>query len=97
MSKQRKQYTLEFKREAVQLWENSGKAASEIEKDLGITPGLLYRWKSRLQKMAQAEADGSAAESAELKRLRKELELVKQERDILKMSTTGINVRKTPT
>ena len=84
MSKNRKQYTLEFKREAVQLWATSGKAAAEIEKDLGITPGLLYRWKSRLQKKAQAEVDGSAAEAAELRRLKKELELVKQERDILK-------------
>jgi transposase len=84
MSKQRKQYTVEFKREAVQLWESSGKAAAEIEKDLGITPGLLYRWKSRLAKQAAAEADGSAAESAELRRLKRELALVKQERDILK-------------
>ena len=68
MSNQRKQYTLEFKREAVQLWENSGKAASEIEKDLGITPGLLYSWKSRLQKKAQAEADGSALKMALMRR-----------------------------
>ena len=84
MSKHRKRYTVEFKREAVQLWESSGKAAAEIEKDLGITPGLLYRWKRRLREQAAAEADGSAAEMAELGRLRKELALVKQERDILK-------------
>ena len=84
MSKERQQYTQEFKRETVQLWQTSGKSAAEIEKDLGITPGLLYRWKSRLQKQAEAEADGSAAESAELRRLKKELALVKQERDILK-------------
>ena len=84
MSQPRKQYTLEFKREAVQLWQASGKAASKIEKDLGITPGLLYRWKRRLKDQAAAEADGSAAESAEVRRLKKELALVKQERDILK-------------
>lgn len=84
MSKKRKKYTLEFKREAVQLWENSGKAAAEIEKDLGISTGLIYRWKRQLNQKAAAEADGSAAESAEMRRLRRELELVKQERDILK-------------
>jgi transposase len=84
MSKQRKQYTQEFKREAVQLWQTSGKSAPEIEKDLGIATGLLYRWKSRLKKQAEAEADGSATESAELRRLKQELALVKQERDILK-------------
>lgn len=84
MSKTRKQYAPEFKREAVQLWQSSGKAAAEIEKDLGISHGLLYRWKRQLQDQAEAEADGSAAESAELHRLKRELELVKQERDILK-------------
>jgi len=84
MSKKRKQYTPEFKQEAVQLWETSGKAAAEIEKDLGITTGLLYRWKRQLHNQALAEADGSAAETAEMRRLKRELELVKQERDILK-------------
>lgn len=84
MSKTRKQYAPEFKREAVQLWQSSGKAAAAIEKDLGISHGLLYRWKGQLQGQAEAEADGSAAESAELRRLKRELELVKQERDILK-------------
>ena len=43
MSKKRKKYTLEFERGAVQLWESSGKSAAEIEKDLGISTGLIYR------------------------------------------------------
>ena len=84
MSKKRKTYTEEFKREALQLWNTSGKSAAKIEEDLGITKGLLYHWKKELKKQAQADADGSAAESAEIKRLKRELELVKQERDILK-------------
>jgi transposase len=69
MSKQRKKYTLEFKREAVQLWENSCTAAAEIEKDLGISTGLIYRWKRQLNQKAAAQADGSAAETAEMRRL----------------------------
>lgn len=84
MSKKRKQYTPEFKREAVQLWQTSGKAAAEIEADLGIGHGLLYRWKREMHHQATAAADGSAAESAEIRRLKRELALVKQERDILK-------------
>ena len=84
MSKKRRQYTPEFKEEAVQLWQSSDKAAAEIENDLGISHGLLYRWKRELHIQAAAEADGSAAESAELRRLKRELVLVKQERDILK-------------
>lgn len=84
MTKQRKQYPEAFKQEALELWAASGKSAAEIEQDLGITNGLLYQWKKAAKKKATAEADGSAAEAEELRRLRKELALVKQERDILK-------------
>jgi transposase len=84
MSKTRKQYTREFKQNAVKLWQDSGKAAADIEKDLGLKSGQLYSWKYQFRKETTAEADGSAAESAEIRRLKKELALVKQERDILK-------------
>ena len=84
MSKSRKRYTEEFKREAIELWQTSEKSAATIEQDLGISKGMLYYWKKEFGKKAAAEADGSAAELAELKRLRKELAVVKQERDILK-------------
>lgn len=82
--KTRRRYTQEFKREAIELWQSSEKSATAIEKDLGISTGMLYYWKKEFRKKAEAEADGSAAELAELKRLKKELALVKQERDILK-------------
>jgi transposase len=88
MSKSRKRYTPEFKQEAVALWQASEKSAAEIEKDLGITTGMLYHWKKELKKKAVAAADGSAAEAAEIKRLQKELALVKQERDILKKAVS---------
>ena len=88
MSKPRKRYTLEFKQEAVALWQASEKSAAEIEKDLGITTGMLYHWKKELKKKAEAAADGSAAEADEIKRLKKELALVKQERDILKKAVS---------
>lgn len=84
MSKTRKQYTREFKQNAVKLWQDSGKAAAEIEGDLGLKSGQLYSWKYEFKKEARAEADGSAAEADEIRRLKKELALVKQERDILK-------------
>ncbi len=84
MTQQRKRYPEAFKQEALELWAASGKPAAEVEQDLGITNGLLYQWKKSDKKKAAAEADGSAAEAEELRRLRKELALVKQERDILK-------------
>ena len=88
MSKTRKRYTPEFKQEAVTLWQTSEKSAAEIEQDLGITNGILYQWKKELKKQAAADADGSAVEAAEIKRLKKELALIKQERDILKKAVS---------
>jgi len=88
MTKTRKRYTAEFKQEAVALWQASEKSAAEIEQDLGITAGILYQWQKEFKKKAAAEADGSAVEAAEIKRLRKELSLVKQERDILKKAVS---------
>jgi transposase len=84
MTKTRKRYTAEFKQEAIALWQASEKSAAEIEQDLGITAGILYQWQKESKKKATAAADGSADEAAEIKRLKKELALVKQERDILK-------------
>ena len=36
MAKERRQYTREFKLEALHLWESSGKSAAQIERDLGL-------------------------------------------------------------
>ena len=48
MKKSKRTYPAEFKLEAIQLWQNSDKSAAEIELELGITPGLLFRWKRKL-------------------------------------------------
>ena len=48
MTKERRHYTEEFKREAVELWLKSGKSACDMENELGITNNLLYRWKRAL-------------------------------------------------
>ena len=88
MSKPRKRYTAEFKQEAIALWQASEKSAAEIEKDLGITPGLLYQRNKAVKKKAAAEAGGSVIEAAEIKRLKKELALVQQEQDILKKAVS---------
>lgn len=83
----RRVYTAEFKQEAVQLAKNSGKTMAEIERDLGLSKGLLKHW------VRQAEAEGTGAfpghgrlkpEDEELRRLRREVEILRQERDILK-------------
>ena len=88
MEEKRSKYTREFKVEAVRLLNSSGKTGHEIEVDLGIGNGSIYRWRKQL------EAEGSEGIRAfpgngrprdeELFRLRKELADVKEERDILR-------------
>ena len=48
MAKPRK-YTKEFKLEALRLYETSHKSITEIEQDLGITPGMMNKWRRRYQ------------------------------------------------
>jgi len=48
VAKKRQSYTEEFKLEAVQQWQSSGKSAAEVAKDLGISKGSLYTWKRQL-------------------------------------------------
>lgn len=87
MSERRRSYSAEFKREALQVLETSGKTTTEVERELGIGDGCLREWKKKL------EADGLqafpghgqvSADQEELVRLRRELEITRQERDILK-------------
>ena len=92
-------YTEEFKLEALELLKNSGKTARQIERDLGITPGLLVKWRDRYQVIAkdaeQAHLALSDMEAAkrEIKRLQRRLAEVEEEREISK-KTINIFSRK---
>ncbi len=87
MIRQQKTYTREFKLEAVNLWQTTDKSAREIAEDLGISRGTLYRWKRELHDKGEDAFPGHgrmAPAEEEIRRLRRELAIVKQERDILK-------------
>jgi transposase len=89
MSKKYRSYTAEFKLEALELWKASGKSAAQIERDLGITKGLLLKWRDRYQVKqehgaAQLAPSDLEAAQAEVRRLRRRLTIAEQERDILK-------------
>ena len=94
-----RKYTEEFKLEALELLKSSGKSAGQIERDLGITPGLLVKWRDRYQIIAQGEnqahLEASDIEAArrEIKQLRRRLAEVEEEREILK-KTINIFSRK---
>ena len=87
MAIQRKTYSAEFKLEAVRLMKTSGKSAAQIERELDIGDGCLLRWKQEVEERGEQAFPGHgrlAPEQEELQRLKRELETVRQERDILK-------------
>jgi len=87
MVQKRRKYDPEFKREAVRLAEGSEKSASEVARDLGVHPNLIYKWRKALHEGGQEAFPGQGnltASDEEMRRLKRELEIVRQERDILK-------------
>ena len=76
-------YTEEFKREAIELVRTSDRPRYRVAESLGVSDASLANWIKEAERDAQPGAL-SVDERAELKRLRKELAEVKQEREILK-------------
>jgi transposase len=87
MGQERKKYDAEFKRQAVRLMQESGKSVNEIAADLGVTSKMLYRWRQALERDAEQAFPGNGRlkpDDEYVRRLERELEIVRQERDILK-------------
>lgn len=76
--------TPEFRREAVRLALSSGRTRREIAEDLGIGLSTLTRW-LREERDASEPSEAPVDVHAELKRLRRENAVLKQECDILKI------------
>ena len=81
-----KQYTKEFKEEAVALVRDQGYSVPEAAKSLGINANLLYKWKEKIEAQSEGEAL-SDDEREELKRLRKENKALRTEKEILKKAS----------
>jgi len=73
----------EFKRDAVAQITQRGYPVSEVSQRLGVSAHSLYAWK---RKFAKASS-GETAKDAEIRRLKRELTRVTEERDILKKAT----------
>ena len=84
--RKRKNYTQEFKEEAVKLITEQGYSFAEAGRNLGVNPNLLSRWKRDIEGDLNGDLSPASAVSvqAELKRLRKENKQLKMEREILK-------------
>jgi transposase len=88
MTKQRR-FTREFEDEAVRLVATSGRTQREVAEDLGVGLSTLVRWIGhRRDRLTELPGEALQADlAAELKRLRRENEILRQERDILKRAT----------
>ena len=89
MGSQRREFTPEYKDEAVKLVINTGRAVATVARELGVKEQTLGRWVNVYRARQQA-GDGSAlseTERAELARLRKEVSELKMDRAFLKKAS----------
>jgi transposase len=89
MKVKRKKYSKQFKLDAIQMYENGEKPMSQIERELGITDGLLGKWREDLRKVQDTEkvfpGNGNLPEQeARIRQLERENALLRQEKEILK-------------
>lgn len=86
----RKEYTPEFKREAVALVIEQGYTLVGAARNLGINRDMLRRWKRELMQDGGVAFPGKGhqtPEQAELHRMQEEIRRLRMERDILKKAT----------
>ena len=77
-------YPLEFRREAVALLKSSGKSVPQLAGELGISPQSLRNWARQID-VDVGKAEGLTSEERdELRRLRREVKTLTEEREILK-------------
>lgn len=87
MPKEQRTFSKEFKLEAVQLVHTSGKPQIQVARDLGIADSTLHHWCKEFAQGGEKAFPGSGKPPTgeeELRRLKRELEVTRQERDILK-------------
>jgi transposase len=85
MGKVRRRYEEQFKREAVRFLEETGRPLRAVAAELKLSETALHRWRQRYGTGQQEPLAPSEAE--ELRRLRREVEILRQERDFLKKAT----------
>jgi transposase len=89
MAARKQTFTPEFRAEAVRLAQTSGRSRREVAADLDVGLSTLRNWidDRREQEMDHPPAERQEDMAAELKRLRRENEVLRQEREILKRAT----------
>ena len=91
-----KSYNREFRIEAVGLL-NSGQTLERVSKDLGVSEGSLRNWKKKLRAEPENAFPGKGnmlPQDAELRRLKRENERLKMEKEILKKAIAMFSEQK---
>jgi transposase len=85
--RKRKRFDGEFKREAVRLADSTGKPDLQVEQELGIYQGALRHWRESIRKNPVHAFPGTGhlpPLEEELRRVKRERDIYREERDILK-------------
>ncbi|WP_423822903.1 transposase [Salinisphaera sp. SPP-AMP-43] len=86
----RKQFSKQFKLQALELFEHSGRQATEVARELGVRRNQLYKWQAELQDKGEEQAfqgpgrPAASDETSEVEALRREVAQLKEENAILK-------------
>src|SRR5215210_4156892 len=80
----RRSFTAEFEAETVELIRSSGKSIGQVCRDLGLSETAVRRWVARAEVDAGRREGLTTAEREELARLRREVRVLREEREILK-------------
>ena len=89
MTQERRKYSREFKLEAIRMYERGERSMAEIERELGITKGLVWKWQESLTKQPKKEeafpGNGRLTESEDrIRQLERENAMLRQDKEILK-------------
>ena len=90
MTQRRRQFSREFKVQAVKMVTEQGLSVSEVARDLDVNPNLIRKWKQKLIDEGVEAFPGNgrlSAEQEEIRKLREENRQLRMERDILKKAT----------
>ena len=93
-------YTEDFRREAVRRSDDPGTSAVEVARELGIHPGQIYNWRQQYKRLTDKQfnsvqgVDYSKDESEEVRKLKREIADLKEERDFLKKAAAYFSNQK---
>jgi len=93
-------YTEDFRREAVRRADDPGASAVDIARELGIHPGQIYNWRRQYKRLSDKQfnsvqgVDYSKEESEEVRKLKREIADLKEERDFLKKAAAYFSNQK---